>query len=314
MNKKNKSGSYTVYSFLPRISGKIRFAAYRFIAAALIMYTVPSSVSAIFAFDWPRPAEYIGVFFAEKQADVFNRGLIFNTPSEVKTADSGRILITVRNDFENTALFPSTLGQALIVEHKNRIFTVYGGLEKITTDAAFTENGSLEKEALIGISGNSGWKKENQSLEFQVIDRHIKAVINPLLLMEAPAQPKRFIIRNPIAVSKAGTVIPLSKGIKLAAGTYTLYSAIIEGTMPYTTEVSVNGSLIEKIDYNALKSHNEKICIQGHTQYDFHAIYTENGTFRLADISLSKGKNTIDIKITDIGGRESISHLPLTVF
>ncbi|WP_428770948.1 hypothetical protein V1L52_03645 [Treponema sp. HNW] len=281
---------------------------------AFLCYALFTAFFPLFAFDWPRPAENVGLFFAQKQADVFNRGLIFTNPSEVTTADSGRILITIQNDFENTALFPSTLGTALIVEHKNRIFTVYGGLEKITAAQAFSGAGAVTSRESIGVSGSSGWKKENQSLEFQVIDTHIKAAINPLILMENPVKVKRFLIRNVTAVSKTGSRIPLSGGIGLGAGTYVLYTEIISGTMPYTTEVSVNGTLTEKTDYNALKTHKEKIRIQGSAEYDFNSIYAEKNMLRLAEVALSKGKNTIDIKITDIGGQESLSHIPLSVF
>ena len=280
----------------------------------LVFYTALAAVFPLFAFDWPCPAENIEAFFAQKQADVFNRGLIFTNPAEVKTADSGRILISMQNDFENTALFPSTLGNALIIEHKNRIFTVYGGLEKITAADTFGGGGAIASGGIIGISGNSGWKKENQSLEFQVIDRHIKAAINPLLLMDSPVRTQRFVIRNVTAVGKNGTKIPVSNGMRLAAGTYTLYTGIIRKTMPYTTEVSVNGSLIEKSGYNAIKAHKEKVRIQGHMEYDFNTIYAEKDMLYLAEISLSKGKNTIDIKITDIGEQESLSHITLTVF
>lgn len=283
-------------------------------AQILVLCLFLSAPLSLFAFDWPRPADLIGVFFAEKQADVFNRGLIFNKPAEVKTADTGRLLITVKNDFENTALFPSALGNAVIIEHKNRIFTVYGGLEKISAQSSLNRQGIIESGEVIGISGISGWKKENQSLEFQVIDRHIKAAINPLILMEGAAQAKRFPIRNVTAVTKAGTRTPLSNGTRIPAGTYTVYTGLVTGSMPYTTEIAVNGILTEKTDYNALKVQKEKICIQGHIQYDFNSIYAENGMMRLGEISLSKGKNTIDIKITDIGEQESISHIPLIVF
>ncbi|EPF30364.1 hypothetical protein HMPREF9194_00681 [Treponema maltophilum ATCC 51939] len=263
------------------------------------------------AFGWPRLADTVAVFFAQKYGGTFNRGLVFNDPAEVAAAEDGQVLITIREDGADNGLFPSTLGNAVILSHKDHILTVYGGLEKNSVDDG---SGHADKAAAIGISGYSGWGTGRQSLQFQVIDTKIKAVINPLILIEGDAAAKKFVIKNVTAVSKNGNKTVLSNGMSIAAGTYVLYTDASEITMPYTTSVSVNGTLAEKTDYTALKTAQEKLCVQGSAQYDFSAIYSDKGAMRLAEILLVRGKNTLDISVQDIGLHETSFHLTLNAF
>ena len=282
------------------------FKTHSLICALLIGAALP-----LCAFGWPRLADAVAVFFAQKYGGTFNRGLVFNDPAEVAAAENGQVLITIREDGADNGLFPSTLGNAVILSHKDHILTVYGGLEKNSADDG---SGYADNAAAIGISGFSGWGTGRQSLQFQVIDTKIKAVINPLILIEGEAETKRFVIKNITAVSKNGTRTALSNGISIAAGTYVLYTDASEVTMPYTTSVSVNGTLAEKTDYTALKTAQEKLCIQGGGHYDFSAIYSDTGGMRLAEISLVKGKNAIDISVQDIGSHETSLHMTLNAF
>ncbi|MGI5173574.1 M23 family metallopeptidase [Treponema sp. OMZ 840] len=277
-----------------------------FVFAAVLLYIIP-----LYAFNWPQLADNIAVFFTQKHADTFNRGLIFNKPGEVKAADKGDILITLKSDIEAAGWFPSTLGNAVIISHKNHILTVYGGLEKNSADDG---SGSVEAEALIGISGNSGWKQGEESLQFQVIDTKIKAAINPLILMNSAAAAKPFSIKNIRIKKKNDNPITLTNGMHINGGTYTVFTDIVPGTMPYTTGVSVNGNLIEKTDYTALKTYLGTLCIQGDKHYDLPTLYPDTKTLRLAEIVLSKGKNTIDISVKDIGMKETSFHININVF
>ena len=274
----------------------------------LVFCTAASSLP---AFEWPQLSENIAVYFAQKRGSGFAGGITFNTPAEVKAADSGHILITLKSDIEGGAHFPSALGNAVIVEHKNQILTVYGGMEKMSSDDG---NGAIESGAIIGISGYSGWKKGNQSFEFQVIDTKIKAAINPLILMDVQMPAPKFVMRTITAVHKNGTVFPLSNGTRLSAGTYTLYAHTSTDSMPYTIAVLVNGVLVEKTDYNALKRYKAKLCIQGGGQYDFETVYEPKNGMRLAEIYLSKGKNTVNVSVNDIGSNEYSQNIMLNVF
>ena len=73
-------------------------------------------------------------------------------------------------------------------------------------------------------------------------------------------------------------------------------------------------TLAEKTDYTALKTAQEKLCVQGGAQYDFSAIYSDKGAMRLAEISLVRGKNTLDISVKDIGSHETSLYLVLNAF
>ena len=284
-----------------------------------IVFTFLAALSA-YCFDWPQQSENIDVLFAQKNGGSFSNGIVFNENAEVKSSDTGKLLITLRSD-SDMGWFDSALGNAVILFHKNQMLTVYGNLEKIDV-----QNGdqTIESDDVLGISGHSGWAQdEKQCLEFQVLDTKMKAAINPVVLLnaekenDAPAKVSaraKFPLGGLIAVSRTGNIQNISSGASLKSGTYTLYMNAPSKKMPRAVSVMVNGIVIETTGYDALIQDKNTLCVRGNKNYPFFAIYPDDKSMRLAEVSLSRGKNTIDVSIKDSSGAEAALHTALNAF
>lgn len=256
----------------------------------------------VFSFEWPQEINDKGKIireFGQKQGDKFNQSLVFAFPQEVYSAEKGKIILRMENDGTDSGWFISPLGNALIITHEANLLTTYGNLEEIRIDKAKTD---VESHELLAFGGASGWQEGISSLEFQVADIEKKAAVNPEMLL--PKLPLKNIVhvRNVIAVNKKGGQFELSKVKYLPAGSYYLYRDI--DFMPFKTSVFVNGAAVETIQYDILLQMENKLCISGKRKYPLKEMYRGNEKQFLAEVVLSRGKNTISIIASDINGTE----------
>ena len=258
-----------------------------------------------FSFNWPQllfESDNFFAFFGEPRGSTYTNSLQFMAQDAVTAADSGTVLISIRTDTADMGWFPSTLGNAVILSHRNDMMTVYGNLETIHIDS---DTSDVTEGNLIGESGSSGWQDGFSSLEFQVIDTKVKTVINPLVLMPSIEQKQKIpIIENLQASSDSGTWSVATQGTKLSAGIYSLYIAQQPDGMTYKTTVAVNGAVTETISYNMLKQDKNRLCFSGKRNYTYNQIFPDKARQFVAEVILSKGKNTISITVEDIFGNE----------
>lgn len=296
---------------------KQKYMVLRF--APVIVFTFLAAFP-VHCFDWPQQSEDVDVLFAQKNGGSFSNGIVFNENAQVKSSDTGKLLITLRSS-SDMGWFDSALGNAVILSHKNQMLTVYGNLEKIDVQ---NNDDTIECGDILGISGHSGWAKyERQCLEFQVLDTKMQAAINPVVLLNAekesdvqnkvPAR-SRFPLGGLIAVSRTGNIQNIANGASLKSGTYTLYMNAPAKKMPRAVSVMVNGIVIETTGYDALAQDKNVLCVRGNKSYSFIAIYPDDKSMRLAEVSLSRGKNTIDVLVKDSSGAEAALHTSLNVF
>lgn len=266
----------------------------------LLLLSVPA-----FSFNWPQllfESDNFFAFFGEPRGSTYTNSLQFWRQDAVTAADSGTVLISIKTDTADMGWFPSTLGNAVILSHRNDMMTVYGNLESIHLQDGTSD---VMEGNLIGESGSSGWQNGFCSLEFQVIDTKVKTVINPLVLMPGISQnSKPPIIENLQASSESGTWSIAPQGTKLGAGIYSLYIAQQPNGMTYKTSVAVNGAVTETITYNMLKQDNNRLCFSGKKNYPYNQIFPDKERQFIAEVILSKGKNTVSITVADIFGNE----------
>jgi len=264
-----------------------------------------SSSFHLFAFNWPQllfESDNFFAFFGEPRGSTYNNSLQFRLQDAVTAADSGTVLISIKTDTADMGWFPSTLGNAVILSHRNDMMTVYGNLETITLEAGTSD---VIEGNLIGQSGSSGWQSGFCSLDFQVIDTKVKTMINPLVLMPNIAQKSHPpVIENLQATSESGTWSITPQGTKLSAGIYSLYIAHQPDGMTFKTTVAVNGAVTETITYNVLKQDNNRLCFSGKKNYPYNHIFPDKDRQFIAEVILSKGKNTVSITVADIFGNE----------
>ncbi|OJF77094.1 MAG: hypothetical protein BKP49_02855 [Treponema sp. CETP13] len=260
------------------------------------------------SFEWPQSIEdetSIYSWFGEDRGSSFNSALIFSKTMSVAASEDGYVLAILGRFSDEDGWINGTLGNAVVLSHANELNTVYGNLKNIT----ITDNISdINAGTFLGTSGSSGWQNENSSLEFQVLDTKLNAIINPLLLLQKKTIEKRFYISNLEAFNETtGDSFYVSKVSSIPAGIYSLYCDSKEGYMPYEITVSINGVAAETVSYDTLTLQNYRLCVSGNRLLSYDDIYPKKKRFKLAEIILTHGKNTITISTYDSSKNEKIS-------
>lgn len=261
--------------------------------------------TAAFAFDWPQNeimSDSFYSYFGQLRGGTISTSLVFSESEEVKSADSGRILAVITEHDEDD-LFESTLGNAVIVTHKDNLATIYANLDSENQENLF-EMKTIEAGTKLGNTSNSGWQTGEACLEFQVLDTKNGNYVNPRILMPRIGNELDLTLKNLSATNRKGDNFDFNITKNLQAGTYLLYRERQETAMPYKTTVFVNGAAADSISYDTLIVKDGKICVNGKRAYSIEQVYPDNGKQLLGEISLPKGKNTVTALVQDILGKE----------
>ena len=156
------------------------------IPAAFAIIFLLSSALCSYAFDWPQDAVLSDSFysyFGQRRGNAVSSSLIFSEYSQVKASGDGKIAVIILEHDSDMGWFDSSLGNAVIINHDDKLMTVYGNLdgEEFAIDPGNVTEASAGMP--LGTSGNSGWQQGKSCLEFQVIDLEQNAAVNPRLLM-----------------------------------------------------------------------------------------------------------------------------------
>lgn len=281
-------------------------------AATLII-----SSSAAFAFDWPQmetASDSFYSYFGQLRGGTIETSLIFKDSSDVKAADKGTIIATISEHNNDYGWFESTLGNAVIISHDNQLMTVYANLDAETIPSMVTRVAQVKTGTPLGTSGNSGWQEGRSCLEFQVVDTKNNASINPRILMPRIGEELPLAIGELSLTDRKGKTSYLTIDHEFASGLYSLYRTRQSVAVPYRTIVSINGAIVETISYDMLKEDNGSLCVYGNKFYSKELLYPDNKRQLLAQVQLTRGRNTVTVSITDILGQKETLSYKLDVF
>jgi hypothetical protein len=267
----------------------------------------------LFAFDWPQggvTAESLATQFAQRRGGSFSPSLVFAQAAPVVAAAEGVAVAVIRAPGPDSNRFYSTLGNAVVVNHKDGFITAYGNLETFLLPLNETQ---VESQALLGVSGSSGWRRSGNGLEFQAADIDQQTAVNPRTLL--PRIEKERPLTPPVvyAVNRQNEIFPLQTAWRLAAGQYRLYLAENAG-FPYSTSVSVNGAETETIVLNALSGREGRLAVRGNRRYTAQEFYPSENRRFLAELALARGRNTVRVLLTDINKAERQATYTIEVY
>ncbi|QTQ11503.1 M23 family metallopeptidase [Treponema parvum] len=284
--------------------------------AAFALVFLLSSALCSYAFDWPQDAVLSDSFysyFGQRRGNAVSSSLIFSEYSEVKAAGDGKIAVIILEHDGDMGWFDSSLGNAVIINHDDKLMTVYGNLDG--EEFAIDPGNVTEAAAgmLLGASGNSGWQQGKSCLEFQVIDLEQNAAVNPRLLMPHIGKELELFVGNISAVNKSGNNFAIRSQMAIPAGQYSFYRTRQKTTIPYKTSVFINGAVVEKISYDLLKQDDMRLCVLGNRPYSSEEIYPDNDKQLLSVLTLSSGRNILTVSVADIHGNEKTADYVLFV-
>ena len=263
------------------------------------------STLSLSAFDWPQKeimSDTFHTYFGQLRGGLTSPSLVFSSSTDIKTSDAGFVTAVISEQNECSELFDSTLGNAVIVVHKDNMMTVYGNLSPEEQEQRFDLT-EVETGTDLGTCGNSGWQEGNALLEFQVVDLKNRAFVNPRILMPRFGNEYNLTILNVTAVNKKGNVFDLNAQRKLASGTYYLYRDRQNPAMPYKTTVLINGAAADSITYDTLIEKEGRLSTSGNNSYPASLVYPDTKKHLLACVNIPKGRNRVSITVTDILGK-----------
>lgn len=268
------------------------------------------------AFDWPQEetlSDNFFSYFGQLRGGTVANSLIFKENSEVKACDDGNVIAIVSEHDNDFGWFESTLGNAVILYHKNELATVYANLDEETLAPGLESMTQVETGTVFGVSGNSGWQESQSCLEFQVFDSKNSTSINPRILMPRTGDELAVSIGELSVVNRDDKVIPLSQVKSLAPGPYSLYHTRQEVAVPYKTTVLINGVVMENISYDTLKETNGELCVQGNSYYPLSVLYPDEKRQLLSKLHFTTGKNLLTVTIYDILGNSKTASYTINV-
>ncbi len=262
-------------------------------------------LATVFAFEWPQDtidSKSISSYFGQKMGKSISSSFIFTNPEEIHSIDSGKILIVMTDDPEEITLFPSTLGTAVIVEHEDKLLSVYGNLDRESVEKNIGSQKELSSNQIIGYTGNSGWQKNRSNLEFQMIDTKNKNSVNPKIFMPRTNNEIPLVISNIVAINRNGDKFYLDSTRNFESGIYKIYETKNSIATPYRTIITINGVVLDTITYDTINVENNKLYVEGKKKYTSQDIYPENNLHLLGEAMFSPGKSTLGLEIEDFLG------------
>ena len=271
-------------------------------AAAVLLLAAPLAQ----AFDWPQEGTTLESFFSyfgQLRGGRIEASLIFNDDAEVRAAGDGEIIAVIHGHNNDFGWFESTLGNAVIVEHKDNIATVYGNLDEDSLPGMLEQSRRVQAGNMLGTSGNSGWQEGQSCLEFLVLDTKNRAAVNPRILMPRTSEDLPLVIGELTMDDRNGTTHHLLNERTLSSGTYQLYHTRQNTAVPYRTIVSINGTTVESISYDMLHEDHEQLCAAGNANYPVERLYPDEKRQLLSVLRLNRGHTTRSVTLLDILGK-----------
>ena len=137
--------------------------------------------------------------------------------------------------------------------------------------------------------------------------------VNPRVLMPR--------IGKELALSLTGITLE-NKGVRydllaqrtLPAGSYRVYRQRQSVAIPYKTRVVVNGIVADEISYDQLIQNGVSVYAVGRKNYPKETLYPDERLQLLGEATLTPGKNTLGIALTDILGAVTATSYALTIY
>ncbi|MBO4404265.1 MAG: hypothetical protein J5780_02910 [Treponema sp.] len=257
------------------------------------------------AFDWPQEASSgkdFYSYFGQRRGNTISTSMIFSNSAQVHSVKDGKLLVRIREHGEDFGRFESALGNTVILLHEDSFATVSANLNG---DPYLPELPSdVKKGILLGESGNSSWHKGSEALEFQVLDFKNSGAVNPRIPLPRAEREESLEISEAVFISREGTVYDAAKVKSMPSGSYSFYKKRNERSVPYRTQVYVNGVSMETITMDFIFSEDGKLRIKGNKNYSAAEFYPEKNRQLISVLELSRGKNEITVTLTDLLGNK----------
>ncbi len=255
--------------------------------------------SSLFAFEWPienLSEDAVKSYFGQNKGGLISSSMTFSEQTEVHNVENGHVLLVIKNDEDEGDFFPSALGSSVIIAHNDNLISVYANLD----DQSMNINSlSISKGTVIANTGNTAWQSSQNGLEFQILDNKKNAAINPKVLMNRVENENPLTLTKIQLQNKEGNFINLNEVKSFPSGVYRIYEKRNSITVPYKTNILINGEAVDQISFDTIRQENNKIYISGKKKYTSSDVYPDDELLLLGEVMFTRGKATLGINVTD---------------
>lgn len=266
---------------------------------AFFLFLLPS----LGAFEWPVEQRILIATFGEYRWDDFLPGIdIGGGRQEVRPSEKGEI-IYIHEEKSGLAFLPSGLGNYLVLEHERGLRTLYAHLE---ADSLLYENVQVEPQNIIGRVGSSGMS-QGLYLHFQVLDREMNQLVNPLLILPPLRDMTRPVLEQ-VWLQKNRTRTPLAEQSTMASGTYNLLLSVYDPSgnghytrlmNPHKIQVFINGEQLSSISFESLRYEEGSMFLVQSENVTSQLLYTSDGLLNMGTFQLTVGDSIVEIIVED---------------
>ena len=141
-----------------------------------------------------------------------------------------------------------------------------------------------------------------------------KTFINPRILMPRIGNELNLSITDVILQNKNGKKYSLPLTYSIPTGTYKVYKKRQSIAIPYKTNLLINGTVVDTVSYDLLRQIDGKICVAGKSNYSKDILYPTEDLQLIGETTITHGKNTLTIRVSNILGKELVANYLVSTY
>ena len=287
------------------------------LAVVLFLFSALFCGSRLLSYQWPVRNIVLTATFGESRWTHFHDGVdLGGGEQDIFPIDEGEVLFRFEEKHKPGAI-PSGLGSFIVLEHNQRIRSLYAHLK---ADTMITSSDRVSKEDVIGTVGETGGSY-GKHLHLSVIDSDYKQIINPLVVMPSLIDSQRPRIEN-LYFLEEGELIPLEQGMSFQGGERSIYLeghdisqdvSYFQPIAPYGIFLYVNGRELVSFTFEGIRRGSESNVLVRSDDISFEELYYDDWIFNLGNVHFLPGEALIEVIVTDLAGNEAIKSITVQV-
>ena len=158
-------------------------------------------------------------------------------------------------------------------------------------------------------------------LHLEVIDRELRRLVNPLMLLPPLEDTSLPVIRG-IHLQRDDTLTEVAGSATIRPGRYQLVLDVYDPSeyvsyfcqmSPFRIGVYSNGQEIMRLAYQGIEESNRGPRLVGSSDRSYSELYLGDWLIRVGELDLKAGETSLEIAVADLAGNEVGETLRLTV-
>jgi hypothetical protein len=272
--------------------------------------------SLLYAMDWPAENGNLINNFGWNDRGRPGLGAVFEAEGLVGAAEDGE-LIFVQYGFSSASRLPAPQGAWAALDHGEGIISIYAGLDE---DEKFDLPPALEKNAPLGLAGQSGWS-EQRGFRFSLFDRKERRWVNPSMIISPLPDTRAPVIQAVMLRNAERRLIDPAQARNVTQGRYTILVTAADTRIgpnesplaPYRITCVINGSEAGTLNFETYSARDGALMVYRNGLVPVTQVYGPAPGFEVGEAWLTRGQAILEIIAQDITGNLQSARYQLAV-